>query len=390
MVLKRRSSSQFTTYTTSSAGSSIKTPSTFCESYCDADDEKDAMSIPDSNHSPSRPLSVQIPNMGAYGPYCPRRPNLREILANTSPPPWTLAAFMAYLSNNHCLETLEFTMDAGRYKKHYAKMMSRAQGEAVPPAKDREYVQALWQRLVEAYIQSNGTREVNLPSDVRDPIVNLKPKEMPPAPETLDPAVAKIYELMEESVLVPFLNSVYPQSAQPMVHSCPYDTSDDSISTRSKTYEESSLHSRKPRHGRSSPPPQTIVQPHSNSYSYSSGGSTMRSRQSASAPLMSPQHTHKSRFSMKLAPTASSTSNPQSNTESGSDATNSASGQGITDDSGSTSSHTGESPMTPPTSPPMSDAQSPRRERDSGMWKKLGRLSGMKVGKKKSHSGLSP
>jgi len=32
--------------------------------------------------------------------------------------------------------------------------------------------------------------------------------------------------------------------------------------------------------------------------------------------------------------------------------------------------------------------QSPRQSRDSGMWKKLGRLSGMKVGKKKSHGGL--
>jgi hypothetical protein len=45
--------------------------------------------------------------MGAQGVYLPRRPNLRDILANTSPPPWTLAAFMAYLSNNHCLETLD-------------------------------------------------------------------------------------------------------------------------------------------------------------------------------------------------------------------------------------------------------------------------------------------
>ena len=57
----------------------------------------------------------------------------------------------------------------------------------------------------------------------------------------------------------------------------------------------------------------------------------------------------------------------------------------MTDDTGSSGSPLGESPMTPPTSPPMSDA-SPKR--DSGMWKKLGRLSGMKVGKKKSQGGL--
>ncbi|KAI5360333.1 Putative RGS domain-containing protein [Septoria linicola] len=342
--------------------------------------------------APSRPLSVTIPGMGAHGPYCPRRPNLREILANTSPPPWTLAAFMAYLSNNHCLETLEFTMDAGRYKKHYAKMMSRAQSDGVPPAKDREYVQALWQRLVEAYIQPNGSREVNLPSDVRDPIINLKAKDMPPSPETLDPAVTKIYELMEESVLVPFLNSVYPQSAHTAVNSCPYNTSDESMSMLSRTYEDRSMYPRRSRQGhRNSPPPQTYpqsaVEPHA--HSYSSPGT--RSRQSAPLPLTSP---HKSRFSMKLLPTTSQPSTSMSGstmTESGSDATLSgsgnASGTAMTDDSGSTSSPTNESPMTPPMSPPMSDAQSPKR--DSGMWKKLGRLSGMKVGKKKSHGGLS-
>lgn len=334
----------------------------------------------------SRPLSVAIPHMGIHGPYCPRRPNLREILANTSPPPWTLAAFMAYLSNNHCLETLEFTMDAGRYKKHYAKMMSRAQESNMPPAKDREYVQALWQRLVEAYIQPNGSREVNLPSDVRDPILGLKPAAMPPRPETLDPAVAKIYELMEESVLVPFLNSVYPQTAHPTgsVSSCPYDTSDDSISVASRTYEDGSLYSRRSRHVRGSPPRNSPVDSHA--HSYSAGA---RFRQSAPLPLTAPAH--RTRFSVKLTPTTSSPAASMSGhaMAEGSETTlsGSASGQGMTDDSGSISSPTNDCPTTPPASPPMSDAQSPKR--DSGMWKKLGRLSGMKVGKKKSLGGLS-
>ncbi|KAM3420890.1 hypothetical protein BST61_g4125 [Cercospora zeina] len=344
------SSSSTTSSSSSSTSSSKYSTSSSASTVDSAADDNDIMS---GGNSPNRPLSVAIPAMGAHGPYCPRRPNLREILANTSPPPWTLAAFMAYLSNNHCLETLEFTMDAGRYKKHYAKMMSRAQADGMPPAKDREYVQALWQRLVEAYIQPNGSREVNLPSAVRDPITNLKPKEMPPAPETLDPAVAKIYELMEESVLVPFLNTVYPQSAVTAVNSCPYNTSDDSMSMLTRTYEDRSI------------------------------------RQSNHMPTL----TNPSRFSMKL---LSTTSQPSSGstisqmTDSGSDVTLSASGfvngAGMMDDSGSTGSATTDSPMTSPVTPPVSDSQSPKR--DSGMWKKLGRLSGMKVGKKKSHGGL--
>lgn len=296
---------------------------------------------------------------------------------------------MAYLSNNHCLETLEFTMDAGRYKKHYAKMMSRAVDGGLPPSKDREYVQALWQRLVEAYIQANGSREVNLPSDVRDPILNLKPATLPPAPETLDPAVAKIYELMEESVLVPFLNSVYPQSAHPTVSSCPYDMSDDGSSTFSRTYDDRSVYSRRTRQTRSlhssrtSPPPQSPVEPHAYTYS-------QPSQFRKSAPLPLPASPHRSRFSAKLTPSTSSPAAPDkgataTSASTGSDAALSGSA-GMTDDSGSTSSPTNDSPMTPPASPPVSELHGGKR--DSGMWKKLGRLSGMKVGKKKSHGGL--
>ncbi|KAF2864146.1 regulator of G protein signaling superfamily, partial [Piedraia hortae CBS 480.64] len=142
----------------------------------------------------------------------PQRPNLSQILANTSPAPWTLAAFIAYLASNHCLETLEFTMDARRYRSHYSSMMERATDGQLPPNQDRDLVQSLWTRLIRAYIRPNGTREVNLSSDVRDPIlcVHEQMGEMPPDPDHLKPAVDQMYDLMESSVLVPFLNSLSP------------------------------------------------------------------------------------------------------------------------------------------------------------------------------------
>lgn len=395
MVTRKPSStSQFTTSSTSSSRcSSLYPPSALTDGW--SADEADEMSADDS--PPSQPLSVAIPKVaGAHGPYCPRRPNLREILANTSPSPWTLAAFMAYLSNNHCLETLEFTMDAGRYKKHYAKMLSKADDGEEPPAKDREYVQLLWTRLIDAYIQPNGSREVNLPSEVRDPILNLQVGDLPPTPEKLDPAVAKIYELMEESVLVPFINSCYPQSAAPTVSSMPVNASSDSLSQRSHSSEKSAPQSfkRHGRHIRSSPPPQSAVEPYAHTYSAPS----MLNRKSAPSTLTTTLH--KARFSMRLSPTTSSS--PQTNTNviapfasatSGTSETTVSGGSapGMTDDN--TPSPTTESPMTPPTSPPIGDLASPvgspRASRDSNnMWKKLGRLSGMKVGKKKSHSAL--
>lgn len=117
-----------------------------------------------------------------------------------------------------------------------------------------------------------------------------------------------------------------------------------------------------------------------------------------SAPSAFTASLNKARFSTKFNPSTSSPaaahpgSKPDSyaaTTTTISDAnfsmTGYGSGSGMTDDTGSSGSPLGESPMTPPTSPPMSDA-SPKR--DSGMWKKLGRLSGMKVGKKKSQGGL--
>ncbi|KAK4972240.1 hypothetical protein LTR42_006746 [Elasticomyces elasticus] len=377
-MISRKSSSQLST---TSSNFSKKSDSSTATSISDRDsEEKDTMS--GAEHSPPRPLS----------PYCPRRPGLREILGNTSPAPWTLAAFMAYLSNNHCLETLEFTMDAGRYRKHYAKMMSRAFNGS-PPGKDMEYVLALWNRLVDAYIRPNGSREVNLPSDVRDPILNLVLDSHPPAPETLDLAVTKIYELMEESVLVPFLNSVYPQTALPAMTSHSYV--EDSVPRTAGGYEDRSTFARRTRQTRRSPPPQSAVEPHGNSYSAPS----MMNRKSAPSTLTT--SLTRARFSTKLSPTTSSPAAPQSSsstqyehlTSATSDAnlsgSDSASGRapGLTpDDSGSGDSPLGESPATPPPmSPPISDA-SPKR--DSAIWKKLGRLSGMKVGKKKSHGGL--
>lgn len=201
-MVAKRPSSQFSKSASSSRSSSRQPPSV--RSW-DADDESTMSTEEEHATPPTRPLAVSIP--GAAGPFCPRRPGLKEILAGTSPAPWTLPRFMQFLSANLCLENLEFTMDASRYGKHYAKMLSKAGDDGQPPAKDREYVRLLWVRLIDAYLAPNGSREVNLPSNVRDPILNATTTPMPPRPDILDLAVRKTYELMEDSVLVPFLNS---------------------------------------------------------------------------------------------------------------------------------------------------------------------------------------
>jgi hypothetical protein len=112
------------------------------------------------------PLTVSIPK-NIPSPQC-RKPNLQEILSNTAPPPYTLTSFMAFLSQNHCLENLEFTMDASRYRKHYSKMVNRHPGSPVSPLSEEcGYVLMLWRRLIDAYIRESGPREVSPPPPAR-------------------------------------------------------------------------------------------------------------------------------------------------------------------------------------------------------------------------------
>lgn len=138
---------------------SIRTNSTVsspASSLDDFDDEDSKMALSDCQKAP---LTVSIPK-NIPSPHS-RKPNLAEILANNAPPPYTLSSFMAFLSQNHCLENLEFTMDASRYRKHYSKMVNRHPGTPISPMSDEcAYVLMLWRRLIDAYIRESGPREV--------------------------------------------------------------------------------------------------------------------------------------------------------------------------------------------------------------------------------------
>jgi hypothetical protein len=173
-------------------------------SDCEADDEGFMSS---GELVPSRPSSLTF--SGSH--LCSRQPTLQEVLNGTAPSPWTLSALTAYLSQNHCLETLEFTLDAKRYTTHYQGLAERHPLTPISPTSpDSDYMRMLWQKLMDAYIAPNGPREVNLPSDVRDRLLSLPCKETPPNAAELEPAVKIIYELMDESVLVPFIYSLAP------------------------------------------------------------------------------------------------------------------------------------------------------------------------------------
>ncbi|ORX98523.1 RGS domain-containing protein [Clohesyomyces aquaticus] len=309
---------------------SSSTASSPTSSSAEADIEDEDSNMTMSQYAPSsRPLTVSIPK-NIVGPHCNRRPNLSEILANTAPPPWTLSSFMAFLSQNHCLENLEFTMDASRYRKHYSKMVNRHPGSPISPLSDEcAYVLMLWRRLIDAYIRESGPREVNLPADVRDTLLSLSDSYVPPHPSSLDEAVAKIYELMEESVLVSFLNSVCPQSAYPP--STGYDSHDNSLQrSQTRSYDERTVY-----HTRSHQP-----QP---SHQRASAPSSLTSN------FMHPRPFSHSRFNSQPATTSSSSPSARTTPGYGSGS------EALTDDSGSGSPSGLSDPLTPPGTPPMTD-----------------------------------
>lgn len=304
-----------------SASSTASSPTT---STLGMDDEDVKMTMDYPPHT--KPLTVSIPkNISGQ---CSRRPNLTEILANKAPPPWTLSSFMAFLSQNHCLENLEFTMDASRYRKHYSKMVNRHPGKQISPLSDEcAYVLMLWRRLIDAYIRESGPREVNLPAHVRDNLLSLTESYVPPHPSSLDEAVAKIYELMEESVLVSFLNSAAPQSAYP-ASTGGHESHGGSI-TRSSTrsYDEHTVYS-------------TRSQPTQSTHQRASAPSSLTSGFMHARPF-----SH-SRFNSQPS-SASPGSRGAPGYASGSDA--------LTDDSGSASPSGMSDPLTPPGTPPMTD-----------------------------------
>ncbi|KAH8772167.1 hypothetical protein BGZ57DRAFT_764418 [Hyaloscypha finlandica] len=324
--------------------------------------------------SSSRPLSLSIP----IGPYCPRRPTLQEVLSNTAPPPWTISAFTAYLSQNHCLETLEFTIEANRYTKQYRDMVQKDPITPLSPqTPDFGNVRNLWQKLLDNYVTPNAPREVNLPSDIRDHLLSLPCADLPPDPIALEPAVKIVYELMDESVLVPFLNSVAPSRGTETVSS-PWTSNESMPDTYlSGSLDERSMSPAKLRRQRDGSPPSSGTGVDALSQSYS-GPSTRLSLQSNITSALG-----LSRLSANI---------------SGSSGTSSGEGvESMTDDSTDSPSPSGSAlePMTPPNTPPTSNAgfadvspgTSPQASHSG--WKKMGDKLRWKKGRSGHGSGSS-
>ncbi|KAI1104450.1 regulator of G protein signaling superfamily [Jackrogersella minutella] len=274
----------------------------------------------------SRPTSLAIPRTGS--PFS-NPPSLTDILSNTAPPPWTLSSFMAFLSQNHCLETLEFILDAERYSAAHYQI-----GQCQTPNGPAQ-ICSLWRKVIDAYIMPCAPREVNLPSHVRDRLLELPCcKASPPDPSELDEAVQIVRDLINDSVLVPFLESVLP----PVYETSIEEEMSDSRSGRTRL--------RIPR-------------------DMMTGDDSSQSPRASYLPFFV--------TGRNTAAGNRSTSNSMETVDV----------DMMTDDSGSPNSTSGAEPMTPPTTPPTSDLAlntSPstlQRAIKGNSWKKMGAKLGL-------------
>ncbi|EFW20053.1 hypothetical protein D8B26_003484 [Coccidioides posadasii str. Silveira] len=280
------------------------------------------------NWGPSRPLSISVPGNQHS------RPTLDDVLADRAPPPYTLSAFTAYLSQNHCLETLEFTKDAERYRTYYHRPERNDTAET-----HAQRLRVYWNRIINAYIVPGAPREINLPSTVRDGLLSHSHSPRPPNPDVLQGAVRRMRDLMDESIFLPFLNSRSVSQPPPRASYQQYPPNAPMEEARV------SRHISMRRH---ISPETSLAVPRSTGYSSHPTSGSNTSSTSSSAYRSSPQ---------------------------GYTSGDSGSGS-LTDDSGSLPSSPGAgAPMTPPTTPPGSNMHSPRARSDKG-WKKMG----MKLG----------
>ena len=322
----------------------------------------------------SRPISVASPREGIHHPG--GRPTLDDVLSGRAPKPYTLAAYTAFLSQQHCLETLEFTMEAKSYREKYDTAAAQMAGMPLNTESDEGYeLQQDWMRVLDVYVKPGAPREINLPAEERDDLVDYPCGLKPPPPEAFDPSVKRMYDLMSDSIFIPFCNSLKKVDYAHTYNALSEYARDERVDPSRMTYDDRGKRpQRQQSKRRRQSPPRSSSPSH---LELGSRGSIQPKAKTQSSSLTSALQRPRSGQLRQLA----------SNTSESAVTDNSDSGE---------SPGPSDAPVTPPTTPPGSDMSttaphnsmslvSPKPHRsDSGGWKKMG----MKIwGNKKKGSG---
>lgn len=132
------------------------------------------------------------------------QPRLDDILNDVAPFPYTLGAFIAFLSERRCLETVEFLLETERYRRIYHWLEHKTETyEAIRKA----HLSGLWNRLINQYIRPGSKREINISCEIRQQLMQqfYNRGGDPPPPQVLDQVEKSIKELLRGAILIPFL-----------------------------------------------------------------------------------------------------------------------------------------------------------------------------------------
>ena len=317
-------------------------------------------------YAKSRPISVASPREGILSPG--GRPTLDDVLNGRAPSPYTLAAYTAFLSQQHCLETLEFTMEAKSYREKYDAASAHFAGMPLNNESDEGYeLQQDWMRVLDIYVKPGAPREINLPAEERDDLVDYPCGARPPPPEAFDPAVKRMFDLMSESIFIPFCNSMKRvDHAQTYNALSDYARDEPRMDPSRMTYDDRGMTARRQLSPQQESPPRSSSPSH---LEVGSRSTNPAKRKTQSSNLTSALNRPRSTQLRQLGSNTSAVSTGES---------------AITDNSDSGESPgPSDAPVTPPTTPPGSDmgmgashmsVVTPKQGRsDSGGWSKFGK-----------------
>ncbi|ODQ67357.1 regulator of G protein signaling superfamily, partial [Nadsonia fulvescens var. elongata DSM 6958] len=150
-----------------------------------------------SGHSGSCPHQHPHPTLSAS-----IEPSLDDILADKLTSPYNLASFMGYMSQQHCLETLEFILDTQKYRNYY-----------ISAEYSKTHLKRIWKRIIDTYVNFNSPKELNLPSDIKDILLKQTDTTLenedanPPSPDDFGPAYKVVKMMIKENPYLGFICS---------------------------------------------------------------------------------------------------------------------------------------------------------------------------------------
>lgn len=132
------------------------------------------------------------------------RPKLEEILEDEAPFPYTLSAFLEFLCRNHCLESLEFILEAERYRKIYSRRQDFRES-ATGSARNRDMMR-VWEHIMTTYVARSAPHEINIPCEDRAEMLEFANARRPPPPDVLEAPIHSVHGLINDSILIPFFD----------------------------------------------------------------------------------------------------------------------------------------------------------------------------------------